>query len=257
MTVYITKTISLTNDSDIPPKFSRELRRADGFIRYGVLAAHNILGDEEPDLSHEQNCSLFMASSYGPMEANMEILHQVATGQQTSPTLFSHSVFNAAAGYLSRIFQLRGSALTITDFGFPFFIALQQAIMTLECGLSSSCLVIQIETFSQLLDKVRKTFCKIESPQWEPGACAWLLTKEAANSGAVHIDNFSLKTTTAKSEYYLQLQHQLDINGELFPLKCPLDAAMTISKALNNRREKKYTFSLLAPDGRMHLTVSS
>ncbi len=40
-----------------------------------------------------------------------EVLDQVVNREQTSPTLFSHSVFNAASGYVARIFQLHGCAL--------------------------------------------------------------------------------------------------------------------------------------------------
>ena len=171
MTVFIAKAVSLSSHKETPPHLSRELRRADPFIRYGVLAAHEILGNIIT--GHEfdaQNFGLFMGSAYGPMETNFDVLDQVVNREQTSPTLFSHSVFNAASGYLARIFQLHGCALAISDFGFPFFRALQQAILSIENGQLSGCLVLQIETFSTLLNDSRKTFFQDEICQWHPGA---------------------------------------------------------------------------------------
>ncbi len=257
MPIFIAKIASLTSDSEVPAQFSRELRRADSFIKYAVLAAHKIFGGKQPEVqSFLQNCSLFLGSSFGPMEANMDVLHQVANREQTSPTLFSHSVFNAAAGYLTRIFELHGRALTITDFGFPFFQSLQQAISSLECGQSSNCLVIQVETFSQLLNDVRSSFCQVESATWQSGACAWLLTNEQTSNQALRLTNFNLNTHTALPGNYLQFEDKLEINGDLTQLQNPLDAAMEISRAMQDGSEKKYSFALVAPYGKMLLSVS-
>lgn len=257
MTVYITKAVSLNNNKGIPPHLSRELRRADDFIRYGVLAAHEALSiAKNEDQGDSQNCGVFLGSSYGPMETNFEVLDQVVNKEQTSPTLFSHSVFNAATGYLARIFQLQGCALTITEFAFPFFRALQQAMISIESGQISSCLVLQIETFSMLLDDTRNIFNKGKISQWPPGACAWLLTDQATGDESHPIDHFSLKTCITPPDDYLRFQESLEINGKLLSLNHPLDATVKISKTLNSNISKKYTFKLTAPYGEIILTTS-
>lgn len=257
MTIYIAKAISLTDNKEIPSHLSRELRRADAFIKYGALAAFEALSTiktEDEDVF--QNCGISLGSSYGPMETNFEVLDQVVNREQTSPTLFSHSVFNAASGYLARIFQLYGCAFTITDFAFPFFRALQQAIVSIESGQISNCIVLQIETFSMLLDDARNIFNKQETFQWPPGACAWLLTSSAKSDKPYQIDNFSLETCMTLPENYLTLQESLNNNGKLLSINHPLNAAMEISKTLNNNISKKCAFKLTAPYGEMILETS-
>ncbi len=261
MTVYIEKAVSVSGDLDIPAQFSRELRRADEFIKYAIVAANTAFEKDTDQHDHQvENCGLFLGSSYGPMETNFDVLWQVINKEQTSPTLFSHSVFNAAAGYLARIFQLHGSALTITEFGFPFFSALQQAITSIECGQISNCLVLQVETYSLLLDDARDKFGKTgsasQSTQWQPGACAWLISNKRTNKQSQRIDNLSLKTSSVSPEYYLNLQDHIYINEKKLSLASPLDAAIEISRALNNKAGTKYSFSLTAPYGEMILTTS-
>lgn len=258
MAIFISQTVSLSGDNEVPVHLARELRRADSFITFGVLAANKILDEEgTTNCSSLQDRGLFIGSSYGPMEATMEVLEQVAKGVQTSPTLFSHSVFNGAAGYLSRIFQLQGCAVTITDFAFPFFQAVQQAICSLESNQTSSCLVLQIETFSQLLLDARNGIYHEKPAQWQPGACGWLLTNEEGNNlpKSIKIDQFSLATTPVQPLDFLRFHGQLSIDGDIIQLSSPLDAAHNISKTLANCSEKAHSFIVSAPYGEILLTT--
>lgn len=256
MTLFIAETASITSDENIPSSLVRELRRADSFIKYGALAAHKIFAEEPLRALLSDDCGLFIGSAFGPMETNFDVLAQVVTQEQTSPTLFSHSVFNAAAGYLARIFKLHGGALTITDFAFPFFQALQNAAAAIESNQISSCLVLQIETFSTLLMDAGNSFGNQDKPKWTPGACAWLLTSTALTEKAKKIDSLSLSNMPSKALHYLDFKEELDLNGKKRVLTGPLGAAIEISNFLNDSILERCSFSLSAPYGEVNLNTS-
>ena len=157
--------------------FRTRLRRADLFIRLAVHAAHQVLEALEQAGAGiiPQQTGLFLGTGFGPMQTNFEVLDLIVDAGQTSPTLFSHSVFNAAAGYIAGLCNIRGPAVTLTDFSWPFFRALEQGWLALSCGALTHCLVLQVETYSDLLADARSQVTGKGKESLPVGAVAWLL----------------------------------------------------------------------------------
>lgn len=251
MATYIASLATVLETTEIPQEYSRQLRRADPFISYSVTALHGLLNNSSQQIS--DNCGLVICSGFGPMETNFEVLDQVVEKEQTSPTLFSHSVFNAAAGYLTRIFKLHHTAFTLTDFTFPFFQGLEKAIHGVESGLFDSCLVLQTETYSQLLNDGR-FLAEENSHLWPPGSCGWLISGNK-HEGLHRIKDFSLNCFVPKSNEIFS--EQLFYNDTTIELKHPLEAPQTITKILKESRAENHSLSLQSSHGKIDLTVTS
>lgn len=146
-----------------------QLRRADLFTRGIVVCCHNLLDNQAIDGG---KTGIFISTAYGPMQCNLDVLDFLVEEEPVSPTLFSHSVFNGASGYLARIFNIHGPALTQTSYSYPFFTALMQAKFSLEQGQLSHAIIIQAETYSALLEDAKQE----KSTPWDTGAVAWLLS---------------------------------------------------------------------------------
>jgi len=127
--VAITAALRLTMDHEVPPQLTRELRRADDFIRLAVVGGFKSLAEAPVRELAPEVRGVFIGTAFGPLETNFQSLGSLINdGEgQISPTLFSHSVYNAAAGYTARLLDFRGPALTVTDYGWPFLIALEEA----------------------------------------------------------------------------------------------------------------------------------
>ena len=172
----ISGTAIVDRETPVPEQFVRHLRRADDFINLAVSAAARAL-----ELSGETDVEpvkqgVFVGTAFGPLETNFSSLGSlVDEGEgQMSPTLFSHSVLNCAAGYISRLFNCHGPALTITSYGWPFLVALQEARQALINGGISRAFVIGAEIYSALLaDAYERLFDS--PPTWSPCAVAWVL----------------------------------------------------------------------------------
>lgn len=164
------------------PDLEPHLRRADEFIRLAALSAHGALEEAGfTSVANREAGGLILGTAYGPMQTNFEVLDQVASAQPVSPILFSHSVFNGAAGYLAKLFGLRGGALTCTDFSLPFCRGLEQARLMLLDGLAEWLLVLQVETYSSLLESRRSKTMAV--PSRRPGAVCWLVSPTTVSTG--------------------------------------------------------------------------
>ena len=253
MTVFIAGTGYIPAGTDASSSLARELRRADGFISLAVQAGSAALGRESSNLSRSGRRGLILGTAFGPMQTNFEVLDQVVHHEQTSPTLFSHSVFNAAAGYLSRIFKLQGSALTVTDFAFPFFQALQQGSMAISSGRLASCLVLQVETYSQLLTDARSRIAGNEAGQWLGGAVAWLLTGDRGNH-AQEMTAIDVHLRPASESDYLTIDARLTCASHALAIDSPLGAAVTVTGIITESPVKEQTIHITAPYGSIELS---
>lgn len=216
-----------------PNALSRQLRRADDFIRLGVAAAHNaVAARRETGSLCLDTTGLFLGTAFGPMETNFEVLDQVVTAQQVSPILFSHSVFNAAAGYMASIFAIKGCTMTLTDFGFPFFRALEQGYLAVAGGWLSSCLVLQVETYSELLHDARKVH-NPDSVKWQPGAVCWLLEKsDDGDMGRYRFAALDIESGKHDHDTCLSMQEQVHMDGKDVTHFDPLAAADFLTKRM-------------------------
>ncbi len=167
------KTVAL--DCSEPDELARSLRRADDFIRLAVSAAWSVLDGVERE---PLRTGIYVGTAFGPLETNFSSLATLLDdGEgQISPTLFSHSVFNVAAGYVARLFSILGPCLTITGYGWPFVAALTEAREAVAAGVVDLAVVVAAEVYSDLL---RDAYCRefgVEHAPLSPGAAAWLLS---------------------------------------------------------------------------------
>jgi hypothetical protein len=222
---------------ETPQELLRQLRRANDFIRLGVVAGYqSIASVQEADALPAESCGLILGTAFGPMETNFEVLDQVITDQPTSPILFSHSVFNAAAGYMATTFGIKGCALTVTDFAFPFFRALEQGYLAIISGRLEFCLVLQVETYSKLLHD-GKNIHGSEKTLWEPGVVCWLLEKaDEKNSQHYCIESLSIESKNNESREYLRVQEQVTINSINAVATDPLNSAVFITRELEKQQ---------------------
>ncbi|WP_163335664.1 beta-ketoacyl synthase N-terminal-like domain-containing protein [Desulfopila sp. IMCC35008] len=213
MSVLITGSFVADSSSiEIPEPLFRQLRRADEFIRLGVVAAYNVLQQNGGLRADGERTGLFLGTAFGPMQTNFDVLDQVVENEPVSPTLFSHSVFNAAAGYIASVLGIHGCAITLTDFGFPFFSALEQGMVAIESGHLDSCLILQVETYSDLLLDAKKAMVPA-GEEWFPGAVCWLLEKEDIGAGLL-LEKLEIASRTVNGKAILQLQEQVQLDGK-------------------------------------------
>lgn len=200
-------------DLIIPDHLSRELRRAEEFIQLAVLTSQQVLATAPVA---GQRTGIFLGTAFGPMQCNLSVLEDLVIGEPISPTLFSHSVFNAASGYIARIHKIYGPALTLTSYGWPFFLALQAAWLAIKDGSVDQALVLQVETYSPLLRDAITAMEQSSSLPWPAGATAWLVAKE----GPCRLGQISVREEPCSPEERLKAEnpHPLAASEELTTL---------------------------------------
>jgi hypothetical protein len=250
MKVFIAETACIQPGTDVPSTLARDLRRADGFISLAVQAGYAVFGKELPILPRSGCHGLILGTAFGPMQTNFDVLDQVIRQEQTSPTLFSHSVFNAAAGYLSRIFKLQGCIQTVTDFAFPFFQALQQGTIAIASGRLDSCLILQVETYSDILADARARIIGSDSARWPAGAVAWLLTRD---NGKHEIAVLDVRFRPSTGLHYLSIAERLTTTSHCLDLTDPLASAVAVTRFLAESAPEKRNFHISAPYGHIEL----
>lgn len=261
MKIQLSKVYSnLFSNVETPKELARQLRRADEFIRLGVCAGFEILksAGDEPKVSGSESMGIILGTAFGPMETNFDVLDQVVTKDPVSPTLFSHSVFNSAAGYMATTLKIEGCALTVTDFSFPFFQALEQGKMAILNGLVDSCLVLQVETYSRLIQDVKIAYSS-NHEEWPAGVTCWLLEKsDAKNKGN---ERFSIESLEIHSELdtnheFLNYEEELVVNNELVTCEHPLESVMRLTKMLNgDSKVDSLNCTIKNPSGSVKITL--
>ncbi len=240
----------------VPDELTRKLRRADDFIKLAVVPAFAILNEQIGKTAvNNEDFGLIIGSAYGTMQTNFDVLDLVVTGQQSSPTLFSHSVFNAAAGYTAAVLNIRGCALTVTDFAFPFFRALQEGYLALASGRLSRCLVFQVETYSDLLHDARRKELP-ECELWQPGVVCWLLENHglskksfATLKGLEILDNSSEPADTLNfTEHFMR-------GKENCTVKDPLGIPKHMTNLLKAGSIEESTFQINAAWGKVEAEI--
>ena len=257
MTALITAASHLTLDSlETPVELSRKLRRADDYIRLAVIAADNAIQKRnECDSFRADRCGLVLGSGFSTMQTNFEVLDDVVSGEQTSPTLFSHSVFNAAAGYIASTLGIKGPALTITDFSFPFFKALEQGCFALYNDSLESCLVLQVETYSDLLSDGRKRLVQGSVP-WQPGVVCLLLEKQKEDSAtALSLEHIEITHQSSAPEAFLIGRQELMVGKVSETSYDPLGAALRLAQLFTAKACEDSYFSVKSDWGGVKLQL--
>jgi len=145
VSAFLAKTDLL--DQLIPP---RTLRRVDHYARMAILASHLAIEDAGMN-GLPENTGLIVATGMGPTANMLDLqpVDAVATDLALSPILFSNSVHNAAAAYISMLLKIRGPSLSINQYEMAVPLAFQTAIDWLEEGRTETVLVGSIDCFSK------------------------------------------------------------------------------------------------------------
>lgn len=249
-----TRIIAVTESTgpiEMPKHFAGPLRRADDHIKLAVSAAEKIW-DQDPQRGVKTG--LFVGTAFGPMQTNFDVLGLIIDENQTSPTLFSHSVFNSAAGYIARLFNISGGSFSFTDFSFPFFQALAQGYDAIASGRLDRCLVLQVETYSRLLQDAKERTGKDPEP-WPQGVVAWHLAAEGEGTGYA-LGNVAAETVPAPPSAFLHREEILTCNGQTISCSTPLSAPAAVTKLIADTRPgRPLNCNLTAPYGAVTLTL--
>lgn len=234
-------------------RFSSQLRRADDYIKLGVAGVEQICPPAD-DTRDKAKTGLFVGTAFGPMQTNFDVLGLIVDEDQTSPTLFSHSVFNSAAGYIARLFGIAERTFSLTDFSWPFFRALAEGAGSIASGCLDRAIVLQVETYSDLLADARVR-TEGESLPWQPGVVAWHLAAAGEGLGW-QLETIDIHTLPAEPQDFIHRREILECEAGAITCASPLAAAATISELLqrtDNRAELNCRLS--APYGSVSLLL--
>jgi 3-oxoacyl-[acyl-carrier-protein] synthase II len=151
---------SRVNDDILKDKiFSKDARRSDRFDRMAVLAAFDAITSSGINSEVEKNnIGIILATGFGPHATTFRFLDDILTYKEpdVSPTLFSHSVHNAAVSYISCLTGIRGPTLTVTRFSRAFDEALSLAKAWLEQKKVRFVLVGAVDELSSIMEYITK-----------------------------------------------------------------------------------------------------
>ena len=148
-------TVTLRDGRDLPvyplpsgvlddKTFGRKVRRADRLTKMAVFSAADALSDAGlPSGLDRRRIGLVVATAFGSHATTFEFLDEILTygDAEVSPTVFSHSVQNAAAAYVASVLDLQGPVMTLTQVHFAFHHALLLARQWLVAGQCDHVLV--------------------------------------------------------------------------------------------------------------------
>ena len=129
----------------------RQARRSSRFDRLAVLAAHDALTDA--GIRQMRDTGIILATGFGPHGATFRFLDDIFTYAEAdvSPTLFSHSVHNAAVSYIALLNGIRGPTLTLTRFFFAFHEAVRLARSWLCLNRVSRVLLGAVDEYGEVM----------------------------------------------------------------------------------------------------------
>jgi len=180
----------------------RGARRADRFSKMAVLAASDAVENSGVELSNPERVGVIIGTAFGPHPTVFSFLNDILEFGDTgvSPTLFSHSVHNAAASYVSVALRLAGPAMTLTTFTDPFQQSLILAQTWLDQGICDSVLVGGVEECGTVMEYIVSQKLRIADRQMKPfffdggpsvipgeGAVFFLLGREPAGPYSVQL----------------------------------------------------------------------
>ena len=118
-----------------------------------ILASHLALEDAGMAGRLPENTGLIVATGMGPTANTLELqsADAAAADLALSPIVFSNSVHNAAAAYISMLLKIRGPSLSINQYEMSVPLAFQTAIDWLEEGRTQTVLVGGVDCFSKAL----------------------------------------------------------------------------------------------------------
>lgn len=187
------------DDGDIPYVFKADtssladfvpkgkLRRIDHYSRMALLACGRALKDTDPSLFSRGKTGVILATGYGAFSSTVSFWDSyIEKGDKLAfPTHFSNSVSNAAAAYISILYDIEGPSLTVSQFDLAFFSALVTAGAWLETGKTDAVLIGTTDAYNQVLGYCIGQFAspgKSISYSFGEGAAFFLVTRESQTS---------------------------------------------------------------------------
>jgi 3-oxoacyl-[acyl-carrier-protein] synthase II len=189
---YPADTSSLEN---FAPK--KSMRRIDHFSQMALLGAFLALEDAGIPSPDAKRTGLVVCSGYGASQTTFSFLDSVINDGDVcaSPTLFSNSVHNSAAGHISILLKLGGPCMTVSQFGLSVHSALMSACRWLEEGRADQVLFGAVDEYCDVLGYCwQRFFGKNENGVMKPltpglqsaipgeGAAFFVLSKTESNS---------------------------------------------------------------------------
>ncbi|VAX38167.1 hypothetical protein MNBD_UNCLBAC01-591 [hydrothermal vent metagenome] len=158
-------------------------RRADRFSKIATLAAWDAVHDGGSlESIKDESLGIIVATAFGPHKATFNFLDNILDYGESgvSPTIFSHSVHNAAASYIAAALDKKGPILTITDFCFSFHQALILADSWLDQGRCKNVLVGTVDELSSAMKYICTRKLNMDDSQTVlgEGSVFFLLTKD-------------------------------------------------------------------------------
>jgi 3-oxoacyl-[acyl-carrier-protein] synthase II len=135
----------------------KKMRRADRFSKMAVLAAWDAVRDGGIEIDGGgASLGIILATAFGPQVTAFRFLDEIIDHGEASvsPTLFSHSVHNAAASYVAFALDNHGPTLTVTQFGSSFQQALILARAWLHEGRCEHVLVGSVEECGAVMEYI-------------------------------------------------------------------------------------------------------
>jgi 3-oxoacyl-[acyl-carrier-protein] synthase II len=151
--VYLTCTACLENFVQ-----KKALRRIDHFSQMALLGAYLALQDAGSPSLTEKRTGLVVCSGYGASQTTFSFLDSIINDGDAcaSPTMFSNSVHNSAAGHISISLKLDGPCLTISQFE-----------MSVPSALLSACMWLNENRVDQVLFGAVDEYCDVLGYCWQ------------------------------------------------------------------------------------------
>jgi 3-oxoacyl-[acyl-carrier-protein] synthase II len=235
----------------------KETRRADNFSKMAILAAFDALVDSGIPEQSKQRLGIILATAFGPHVTTFGFLDDILTygDAGVSPTLFSHSVHNAAASYIALNLQTRGPTLTMTQFADSF----HQAIILAESWLKEKrCEYILVGSVDQV-GKVMEYICSKKLKLSEDGKIKPFNFSKIPESVPGEGSAFFLVTDNVKYNKYCSISAlppgDQEENGDLYILDS--DGMCGNEEPYNGLAKNKTPLTSYAPIFGSMLTLSS
>lgn len=152
--IYLVKPETIKDNS-----ISRKIRRADRFGKMAVLAAWDAVQDSgigNKSADRNPSIGIIVSTAFGPHTTTFRFLDDILDygDASVSPTIFSHSVHNAAASYIASVLDIHGPTLTLTQFAFSFHQALILAQIWLNEGRCKYVLVGSVDECGAVMEYI-------------------------------------------------------------------------------------------------------
>ncbi len=252
-------------DFEMPAELAKPLRRADDLTKCLVGCASSAFNSTPLPTIPPEETGIFYGTSFGPLETNFRFLDTLLDdGEgQVSPTLFSHSVHNAAAGYLARIFTIHGPAITLTTYTWPFLTALNQAVLAISSGCIRRALVATAEMPSPLLADAGRQLAGSQFADGPSGAVTWIIDRlpEERKGKQLAIKHLEIDETPCDAAVLLTRSGEVwSCNGRADEQTTGvLDHAFVltdkIEKTIDGQMNKEFVWSIKAPFGQARLAL--